>query len=63
MERWGLDEELDRIFAARDRSNMRPTIDALLPVYDAHPTHPRVLYEVGGAYDTAGDEQTACSLL
>jgi tetratricopeptide (TPR) repeat protein len=52
-------DELDRIFAARDRDNMAPTIAALVPIYEEHPHDPRVLYEVGGAYDTAGDEQTA----
>jgi tetratricopeptide (TPR) repeat protein len=51
--------ELDRIFAARDRNNMGPTIAALLPLYKRHPRDPRVLYEVGGAYDTAGEEATA----
>ena len=51
--------ELDRIFAARDRDNMGPTIAALLHVYELHPRDPRVLYEVGGAYDTAGEETTA----
>ena len=51
--------ELDRIFAARDRNSMGPTIAALLAVYEQHPLDPRVLYEVGGAYDTAGDEATA----
>ncbi|WP_353477572.1 tetratricopeptide repeat protein [Microbacterium sp. zg-YB36] len=56
-----IDDELDRIFAARDRDDMRPTIDALRPILDDHPTNARVLYEVGGAYDTAGDEQTARS--
>ncbi len=55
----GLDAQLDRIFAARDRDDMGPTIDALLPLHAAHPEHPRVLYELGGAYDTAGDEATA----
>lgn len=54
-----LDDELDRIFAARDRSNMQPTIDALLPLCMAHPGNARVLYEVGGAYDTAGQEDAA----
>jgi tetratricopeptide (TPR) repeat protein len=54
-----LDEELDRIFAGRDRDNMQPTIDALLPLYASHPENARVLYEVGGAYDTAGQEDTA----
>jgi tetratricopeptide (TPR) repeat protein len=54
-----LDAELDRIVAARDRDDMQPTIDALLPILAAHPDEPRVLYEVGGAYDTAGEESTA----
>jgi tetratricopeptide (TPR) repeat protein len=53
------DDELDRIFAARDRDNMQPTIDALLPLYASHPKNARVLYEVGGSYDTAGQEETA----
>jgi tetratricopeptide (TPR) repeat protein len=51
--------ELDRIFAARDRNNMGPTIAALVPLYEQHPRDPRVLYEIGGAYDTAGEETTA----
>lgn len=44
-----LNEELDRIFAARDRDDMQPTIDALLPFYAAHPENARVLYELAGA--------------
>jgi len=54
-----LEAQLDSIVASRDRENMGPTIDALLPLYDEHPDDPRVLYEVGGAYDTAGEEATA----
>lgn len=54
-----LDAQLDSIFASRDRDNMRPTIDALLPLYEKHAENPRVLYELGGAYDTAGEEATA----
>lgn len=56
-----LDDELDRIFEARDRNNMQPTIEVLLPIAHEHPQHPRVLYEVDGAYDTAGKERTAAS--
>ena len=44
---------------ARDRSNMQPTIDALTPLHEAHPENPRVLYEIGGAYDTDGLEEIA----
>jgi len=54
-----IEAQLDAIFAARDREDMQPTIDALLPVHTEHPEDPRVLYELGGAYDTAGDEATA----
>ncbi|WP_104125745.1 tetratricopeptide repeat protein [Cryobacterium sp. Y57] len=56
-----LDEELDRIFTVRDRNHMQPAIDALLPILAEHPADARVLYAVGGAYDTAGKEQTARS--
>jgi tetratricopeptide (TPR) repeat protein len=54
-----LDTQLDGIFATRDRDNMRPTIDALLALYEQHSENPRVIYELGGAYDTAGEEATA----
>ena len=54
-----LDAELDRIFAARDRNNMEPTMSALLPIVKRHPTNARVLYEMGGAYDSAGQESQA----
>jgi tetratricopeptide (TPR) repeat protein len=54
-----LDDELDQIFEGRDRNNMQPTIDALLPLCASHPENARVLYEVGGAYDTAGQEDIA----
>lgn len=54
-----LQSRLREIFAARDRADMQPTIDAFLAVLVEHPDEPEVLYEVGGAYDTAGEEQTA----
>ena len=38
---------------------MAPTIAALLPLYERNPAHARVLYELGGAYDTAGEEAAA----
>ncbi|GAB6856271.1 tetratricopeptide repeat protein [Microbacterium xylanilyticum] len=50
---------LDAIFAARDRSHMAPTIAAFLEVLAEHPDDAGVLYEVGGAYDTDGQEETA----
>ncbi len=55
-----LDATLDAIHAARDRADMQPTIDLLLLILAEHPDDARVLYEVGGAYDTAGDERIAC---
>ena len=50
---------LSELFAARDRDDMQPTIAALREVLEQHPDDPHVLYEVGGAYDTAGEEETA----
>lgn len=54
--------QLDRIFAQRDRDNMAPTVAALRKIHDEHPNDARVLYELGGAYDTAGEEETAAGL-
>lgn len=54
--------ELDRIVAARDRDHMAPTIAALLPLLERHPDDARVLYEVGGAHDTDGQESRALDL-
>lgn len=51
--------ELDRIFAARDRANMAPTIAAFRAVLAEHPLDAEVLYEVGGGYDTDGQEAEA----
>jgi tetratricopeptide (TPR) repeat protein len=54
-----LHARLGEIFAARDRARMAPTIAAFLDVLAEHPDDPAVLYEVGGAYDTDGQEETA----
>ena len=54
-----LETTLREIFDRRDRAAMQPTIDAFLALLDEHPGNPFVLYEVGGSYDTAGEEQTA----
>ena len=54
-----LQERLREIFERRDRDNMQPTIDAFLALLDENPADPDVLYEVGGAFDTAGQEQLA----
>lgn len=52
-------QRLQDLFGARDRDDMGPTIQALQEVLAEHPDDPHVLYEVGGAYDTAGEEETA----
>ena len=54
-----LRSRLDEIFAARDRAHMAPTIAAFLDVLAEHPDDATVLYEVGGSYDTDGQEETA----
>lgn len=54
-----LTQRLRAIFDARDRSDMQPTIDAFLQVLAEHPGNAAVLYDVGGSYDTAGEEETA----
>ncbi len=50
---------LRTIFENRDRDAMQPTIDAFLEVLAEHPDNAYVLYDVGGSYDTAGEEETA----
>src|SRR5262245_57706617 len=53
-------EEAIRVgYERRDRSDMAPTIAYFEALLAAHPDHPVLIYEVGGAYDTAGQEDTA----
>ena len=54
-----LEDTIAEIFGLRDREDMQPTIEAFLGLLAEHPGQPHVLYEVGGSYDTAGDEATA----
>lgn len=54
-----LDQQLDEIFTARNRQNMEPTIQGFEQLVEQNPHHARALYELGGSYDTAGDEQKA----
>lgn len=54
-------ERLREIFDARDRANMQPTIDAFLKILVDRPDDPEVLYEVGGSYDTDGQEDVAAT--
>jgi len=55
-----LDAAITLGYERRDRDNMQPTIDYFLDLLARHPGNPTALYEVGGAYDTAGQEDTAC---
>lgn len=50
---------IEAAFSRRDRSNMQPTIDFFERLLTEHPGNPYVLYEVGGSYDTAGQEKKA----
>ena len=46
-------------YANRDRANMAPTVAYFTALLADHPQNPWLLYEVGGAHDTAGDEAEA----
>jgi tetratricopeptide (TPR) repeat protein len=46
----------------RDRANMAPTIAYFESLLAEHPDHPVLVYEVAGAYDTAGEEAKARQL-
>jgi tetratricopeptide (TPR) repeat protein len=50
---------IQRGYDQRDRDNMAPTIAYFQALLAEHPDHPVLVYEVGGAYDTAGQEETA----
>ena len=46
-------------YEQRDRANMEPTIAYFESLLAEHPDHPVLVYEVAGAYDTAGQEAKA----
>ena len=46
-------------FDRRDRANMQPTIDFFGQLLTGHPDNPYVLYEIGGSYDTDGQQEKA----
>ncbi|HEY6801376.1 MAG TPA: tetratricopeptide repeat protein [Agromyces sp.] len=54
-----LEARIADIFGRRDREHMQPTIDAFLDLLAEYPGQPEVLYEVGGSFDTAGEEEVA----
>jgi hypothetical protein len=51
-----LAEAIQRGYDQRDGANMAPTIAYFQALLAEHPDHPVLVYEVGGAYDTAGQE-------
>ena len=57
-----LDEAIRRGYAQRDRANMAPTIAYFESLLARHPDHPVLVYEVAGAYDTAGEQAKARAL-
>lgn len=46
-------------YERRNRADMAPTIQYFAGLLDAHPDHPVLVYELAGAYDTAGQEAVA----
>ncbi|SEE46961.1 Tetratrico peptide repeat-containing protein [Streptomyces sp. 2131.1] len=54
-----LAEAIQLGYDRRDRADMAPTIAYFEGLLAEHPDHPVLVYEVGGAYDTAGQEETA----
>jgi tetratricopeptide (TPR) repeat protein len=57
-----LEEAIRRGYAQRDRADMGPTIAYFESLAAEHPRHPVLVYEVAGAYDTAGQEEQAREL-
>jgi tetratricopeptide (TPR) repeat protein len=57
-----LQAAIERGYAQRDRANMGPTIAYFEALLAEHPDHPVLVYEVAGAYDTAGQEPRAREL-
>ena len=57
-----LEEAIRRGYAQRDRADMGPTIAYYESLLAEHPGHPVLVYEVAGAYDTAGQEEKAREL-
>ncbi len=57
-----LEDAIRHGYAQRDRANMGPTIAYFESLLAEHPGHPVLVYEVAGAYDTAGQEETAREL-
>lgn len=57
-----LEAAIRRGYEQRDRANMAPTIAYFEALLAQEPDHPVLVYEVAGAYDTAGEEAKAREL-
>jgi tetratricopeptide (TPR) repeat protein len=57
-----LESAIERGYEQRDRANMAPTIAYFEALLAENPDHPVLVYEVAGAYDSAGQEATARGL-
>ena len=54
-----IETAIQRGYDHRDRANMQPTIDYFHALLEVHPGNAFVMCEVGGAYDTSGQEEEA----
>jgi tetratricopeptide (TPR) repeat protein len=54
-----LQAAIERGLELKDPSNMQPSVDYFTALLKRYPDNPYVLYEVGGAFDTAGEEARA----
>ena len=54
-----LEQKIRAGLAAKDRDDMGPTVAYFHALLRDHPGNALVLYEVGGAHDTAGEEEQA----
>lgn len=54
-----LEAAVSAIYASRDRDHMGPTIAGFARLQAEHPQEAQLVYEVAGAYDTAGEEEAA----
>jgi tetratricopeptide (TPR) repeat protein len=57
-----LEAAIQRGYEQRDRASMAPTIAYFEALLAGQPDHPVLVYEVAGAYDTAGEEARAREL-
>jgi tetratricopeptide (TPR) repeat protein len=54
-----LEEAVAAIYSSRNRNRMQPTIEAFRQLVSQHPHEAQLVYELAGAFDTAGEEAAA----